>query len=56
LCNKIDLDFALEALRESWRDRLSLFLKRDRFTSHSVFAKVIAILVKENAIALLFFH
>jgi hypothetical protein len=30
LRNKIGLEVALETLRESWRDRLSLFLNCDR--------------------------
>jgi hypothetical protein len=56
LCKKIGLDIALETLRESWRDRLSLVLKGDRSISHSTFANAIATISKENAIALIFFH
>jgi hypothetical protein len=48
LYNKIGLDVALEILRESWCDRLSLFLKCDRPVSHGVFAKAIAAIVQEN--------
>jgi hypothetical protein len=43
LCNKIGLDVALEALRESWCDRVCFFLKCDRPASRGAFAKAIAL-------------